>query len=88
MLGLVGPWEKYVRDLHMLRFIGEIVLLPYKKTAAKIKMFLPTSVGASFHLKTYQCVQTLRYWRTWLGKCLIYLGQKNPAKVIPEKYIF
>lgn len=29
--------EKYVRDRHVLGFIGEIVLLPCKKTAAKIK---------------------------------------------------
>lgn len=57
--------EKYVRDLHILCFIGESVLLPGKN-----KMFLPTTVGTSLHLKTHQYVQTLRYWRSLLESVL------------------
>lgn len=29
--------KKYIRDLHTLFFIGEIISLPYEKTGVKIK---------------------------------------------------
>lgn len=76
MLGLVGPWEKLaVPVLGRLMYVTFPMfyrrnLATLQEDCSKNKMFLPTTVGTSFHLKTYQCVQTLRYWRTWLEKCL------------------